>query len=107
MPAAGCRVEDWHGAVASDTARGSGRCTSGVIMSQGFPVSPQGLDLVEPVMYLSWTGDVPVVYPPYTCATGNVQDECLTLMGVHVGGAACRLRTCHATLGERARGAQR
>ena len=31
--------EDWHGAVASDTARGSGRCTSGVIMSQGFPVS--------------------------------------------------------------------
>ncbi len=37
-------------------------------------------------MYLSWTDDVPIVYPPYTCATGNVQDECLTLMGVHVGG---------------------
>ena len=34
------RVEDWHGAVASDTARGSGRCASGVIMSHGFPVSP-------------------------------------------------------------------
>ena len=34
------RVEDWHGAVASDTARGSGLCTSGVIMSQGFPMSP-------------------------------------------------------------------
>jgi len=33
------RVEDWHGAVASDTVRGSGLCTSGVIMSQGFPVS--------------------------------------------------------------------
>jgi hypothetical protein len=33
-------VEDWHGAVASDTARGSGPCTSGVIMSQGFPMSP-------------------------------------------------------------------
>ena len=32
-------------------------------------------------MYLSWTGHVPVVYPPYTYATGNVQDECLTLMG--------------------------
>ena len=40
MRAARRRVEDWHGAVASDTARGSGRCTSGVIMSQGFPVSP-------------------------------------------------------------------
>ena len=34
------RVEDWHGAVASDTARGSGLCASGVIMSQGFPMSP-------------------------------------------------------------------
>ena len=44
-------------------------------------VPSQGLDLVEPVMYLSWTDDVPIVYPPYTCATGNVQDECLTLMG--------------------------
>jgi len=32
-------------------------------------------------MYLSWTDDVPIVYPPYTCATGNVQDECLTPMG--------------------------
>jgi hypothetical protein len=32
-------------------------------------------------MYLSWADDVPIVYPPYTCATGNVQDECLTLMG--------------------------
>ena len=53
-------------------------------------VPSQGLDLVEPVMYLSWTDDVPIVYPPYTCATGNVQDECLTLMGVHVGGATAR-----------------
>ena len=50
-------------------------------MSQGFLCPLQGLDLVEPVMYLSWTDDVPIVYPPYTCATGNVQDECLTLMG--------------------------
>ncbi len=39
MRAARRRVEDWHGAVASDTVRGSGLCTSGVIMWQGFPVS--------------------------------------------------------------------
>jgi hypothetical protein len=32
-------------------------------------VPSQGLDLVEPVMYLSWTGYVPMVYSPYTCAT--------------------------------------
>jgi len=49
-------------------------------------VPSQGLDLVETFIYLSWTDDVPIVYPPCTCATGNVQDECLTLMGVHVGG---------------------
>ena len=66
--------EDWHGAVASDSARGSGLCTSGVIMSQGFPVLSQRLDLVEPVMYLSWTDDVLVVGPPYTCA-GNAPDH--------------------------------
>ena len=63
MPGARRRVENWHGAVASDTARESGLCTSGVIMSQGF-----------------------TVHPPYSCAPGNVQDECLTLMGVHLGG---------------------
>ena len=57
------RVEDWHGAVASDAARGSGRCASGGAMHKGFPVSPRrdwiwlsrsctcrGL-----VMYLSYT----------------------------------------------------
>ena len=33
------RVDDRHGAASSDTARGSGLCASGVIMSQGFPVS--------------------------------------------------------------------
>ena len=83
-----CPAEDWHGAVAGDAARGSGRCTSGGVMPQGFPSIPsQGLDLVEPVMHLSWTGDVPVVHPPCSRATGNVQDERLTLMGVHVGGA--------------------
>ncbi len=56
------RVEDWHGAVVSDAARGSGRCASGGVMPQGFPGIPsQGLDLVsrpctcrEHVMYLSW-----------------------------------------------------
>ena len=56
--------KDWHGAVASDVARGSGRCASGGVMPQGFPGIPsQGLDLVEPVMHLSLTGDVPVVHP--------------------------------------------
>ena len=61
-------------------------------MPQRFPGIPwQGLDLVEPVMYLSWTGDVPVVHPPYSRATGNVQDERLTLMGVHVGGTESHL----------------
>ena len=65
------RVEDWHGAVVSDPARGSGRCASGGVMPQGFPVSPRrdwiwlsrsctcrGL-----VMYLS--------APPYGRATGK------------------------------------
>ena len=66
------RVEDWHGAVARDAAGGSGRSAGGV-MPQEFPGIPsQGLDQVEPVMYLSWTGDVPVVDPPCTCA-GNDQ----------------------------------
>ncbi len=40
MRAARRLVEGWRGPVASDTARGSGLCTSDVIMSQGFPVSP-------------------------------------------------------------------
>jgi hypothetical protein len=70
--AAGRQVEDWHGAVVSDAARGPGRWASGVILSQGVPRCPsQGLDLVEPVMYLSWTDDVPIVYPPYSWATGK------------------------------------
>jgi hypothetical protein len=29
---------------------------------------PLGVDPVEPVVYLSWTDDAPVMYPPYTCA---------------------------------------
>jgi hypothetical protein len=35
-------------------------------------------------MYLSWTDDVPIVY--LDLGHGNVQAECLILMGVHVGG---------------------
>jgi hypothetical protein len=69
------RVEDWHGAVVSDAIGVSGRCASGGVMPQGFPGIPsQGLDLVEPVTYLSWTGDVPVMHPLYTCA-GNAPDH--------------------------------
>jgi hypothetical protein len=44
-------------------------------------------------MYLSWTDDVPIVYPPYTCATKRA-DECLTLMGVHVAGATAPRNQC-------------
>jgi hypothetical protein len=88
-------VEDWHGAVLSDAARGSGRCASGGVRPQGFPGIPsQGLDLVEPVMDLSWTDDVPVVNPLYSRVTGNVQDERLTLMGVHVGGPSTPKGQC-------------
>jgi hypothetical protein len=59
-----CRVEDWPGAVVSDAAGGSGRCASGRVMPQGRSRIPsQGLDLAEPIMYLSWTGDAPVVHP--------------------------------------------
>ena len=36
------------------------------------------------------------MYLPYTCATGNVQDECLTLMGVHVGGPTQPIAPYHA-----------
>jgi len=51
-------------------------------MPQGFPGIPsQGLDLVEPVMYLSWTGDVPVMHRPIAAPRENLQEECLTLMG--------------------------
>jgi len=65
-------VEDWHSAVASDAAGGSGRCTSGGVMPQGFPVSPRrdwiwlsrsctcrGL-----VMYLSCTRRIPALVTP-------------------------------------------
>jgi hypothetical protein len=57
------RVEGWHGAVASDTARGPWTLHERRHHVARVPGVPsQGLNLVEPVMYLSWTGDVPVVY---------------------------------------------
>jgi hypothetical protein len=40
-----------------DSARAASTCR------KGFGVPSQGLDVVEPVMYLSWTDDVPIVYP--------------------------------------------
>ena len=43
-----------------DAARAAASCRAGL------PASLMRLDLVKPVIYLSWTGDVPVVYPPYT-----------------------------------------
>ena len=37
---------------------------------------PLGLDPAEPVAYLSWTGDAPVVmYPPYSCAGDRPEHE--------------------------------
>ena len=42
--------------------------------SKGSRVHGQGLDPAEPVMYLSWTGDGPVMYLPYTCA-GDAPDH--------------------------------
>ena len=39
------------------------------------PVPFSGLDLTELVVYLSWTDDVLVVDPPYTC-TGDAPDHC-------------------------------
>ena len=87
------RIEDWPG-----RCRGERHCARVWTLHERRhhvarvpAVSSPGLDLVEPVIYLSWTDDVPIVYPPYTCATGNVQDECLTLMGVHVRGPSSHL----------------
>ena len=34
-----------------------------------------GLDLAEPAVYLSWTGDAPVMYPPYSCAGDRPDHE--------------------------------
>ena len=42
----------------------------------GVPGVPgQGLNPVEPDMYLSWTGGVPVIYPPYTCGGDSPDHE--------------------------------
>ena len=87
------RVEDWHGAVASDTAGGSGLCTSGgshVARGSRCPPVRDWIWLSRSctrrglMMYLSCTRRIPA--PRNTCATENVQDKCLTLMGVRVGG---------------------
>ena len=56
------RVEDLHGAVRATLLADLDDARAGASMSHGFPVFPQGLDLAKPAMYLSWTGDVPVVY---------------------------------------------
>jgi len=45
-------------------------------------------------MYLSWTDDVPIVYRPIAAPRENLQDECLTLMGVHVGGPSTPKGQC-------------
>jgi hypothetical protein len=75
MRAARRRVEDWRGAAASDTVcAGRDVARAAASFRKGPDVPSQGLDLVGPVMYLSWTDDVPVVYPPYTCA-GNAPDH--------------------------------
>ena len=42
--------------------------------SKGSRCPGQGLDPTEPVMYLSWTGDGPVMDLPYTCA-GDAPDH--------------------------------
>ena len=68
------RVEDLHGAVRATLLADLDAARAGASCRTGFPVFPQGLDLAKPVMYLSWTGDVLVVYPPYTCA-GNARDR--------------------------------
>jgi hypothetical protein len=36
---------------------------------------PLGLDPAEPVVYLSWTGDTPVMYPPHSCAGDRPDHE--------------------------------
>jgi hypothetical protein len=68
-------MKDQRGAVASGAMPGSGR--------RGEPrrhaprvhgVPSQGLDPAEPVTYLSWTGDGPVMYQSYTCA-GDAPDR--------------------------------
>jgi len=68
-------MKDQHGAVASGAMPRSGR--------RGEPrrhaprvhgVPSQGLDPAEPITYLSWTGDGPVMYQSYTCA-GDAPDR--------------------------------
>jgi hypothetical protein len=45
------------------------RCGSGGVVPQGFPMSPVRAWIRQSrSMCLPWTGDGPVIYPPYTCA---------------------------------------
>jgi len=68
-------MEDQHGAAEIDAVPGSGRRGSPRRHAARVPGVPgQGLDPAEPVMYLSWTGDGPVIYLPYTCA-GDAPDH--------------------------------
>jgi len=73
-PTAGCRISPRHpvGAVAGASDRARRRRRDGRPARRrtaaGFSVPPcQDLGPADPVMYLPWTDDVPVVHPPYTC----------------------------------------
>ena len=86
------RIEDWPG-----RCRGQRRCAWVWTLHErrchvagGVPGGPsQGLDLAELVMYLSWTGDVLVVDPPYTCA-GNAPDHQAARSGCGCGERGAR-----------------
>ena len=55
---------DRHGAVARICVLSERRRRT----AAGFPgAALSGLGPADPVMYLPWTGGVPVVFPPYTC----------------------------------------
>ncbi len=75
MCVAATGMEDQHGAVESGAVPGSGRRGQPRRQAARVPGVPgPGLDPAEPVMYLSWTGDGPVIYLPYTCA-GDAPDH--------------------------------
>ena len=66
---------DQHDAVASGAVPGAGHRGEPRRHAPRVPGVPgQGLDPAEPVIYLAWTGDGPVMYLPYTCA-GDTLDH--------------------------------
>ncbi len=74
-PAAGWKTgaAPWRATVRADldAARAAASCRKGSRCPRsgtGSGEAGQGLDPVKPVMYLSWTSDVLVMYLPYTCA---------------------------------------